>query len=378
MVLIQVPRETEAGETRVAVIPETVKSYRKAGIDIAVTPDAGIAAGFSDADYKEAGAEIADKSGEADIVLRVRTPNPETEVSMLKQGAVVVSSLMPSLCVPAIRALASQKVTTFGLELVPRITRAQKMDVLSSQATVAGYMAVILAAGNLPKMFPLMMTAAGTITPARVFVLGAGVAGLQAIATARRLGAVVEANDVRPATREQVESLGGKFVDTGTPPEAQGTGGYAKETSDEYLRKQRQILSEHVAHADVLITTANIPGRKAPLLVDAAMRGLMKPGAVVVDLAAPTGGNVEGTVAGEHVMIDGVKILGETNLPALCAGDASRMWSRNIEAFLSLAIRDGKLDPDWEDEIIKACVVTRDGEVVHEGAKEAVAGASKS
>jgi NAD(P) transhydrogenase subunit alpha len=379
MVLIHVPRETEPGETRVAVVPDTVKSYVKAGLEVCVESNAGLAAGFTDEAYRDAGATIGDRLGEADLVLRVRTPRVEPdEISKLKKGAMLVSSLMPTLALPAVRALAEQGVVAFGLELVPRITRAQKMDILSSQATVAGYQAVVLAAAHLPKMFPLLMTAAGTITPARVFVLGAGVAGLQAIATARRLGATVEANDVRPATRDQVESLGGKFVDTGSPPEAQGTGGYAKETSEEYLRKQKEILTAHIEQADVLITTANIPGRKAPLLVDASMRAKMRPGSVIVDLAAPTGGNVEGTKPGEVAVVEGVTILGELNLPSRCAADASRMWSKNVSEFVGLLVADGKIAPNFEDEILAASLITRDGQVAHEGARDALAGGKQS
>ncbi len=260
------------------------------------------------------------------------------------------------------------------MELIPRITRAQKMDVLSSQATCAGYQAVLMAAANLPRFFPLLMTAAGTIKPAKVFILGAGVAGLQAISTARRLGAVVEANDVRPAVKEQVESLGAKFVDTGSPPDAETSGGYAKEATTEYLEKQRQILTEHVADADVVITTALIPGRPAPRIVTDAMVQGMRQGSVIVDLAAANGGNVEGTVPGEVVDRHGVKILGETNLPALCAADASRMWARNVLGFAELLVNEGAIAPHWDDEIVNACCVTREGEVVHEGARTVVGG----
>jgi NAD(P) transhydrogenase subunit alpha len=260
-----------------------------------------------------------------------------------------------------------------GLEFMPRITRAQKMDILSSQATCGGYQAVLLAAVHLPKLFPLMMTAAGTITPARVLVLGAGVAGLQAISTARKLGAVVEANDIRPAVKEQVESLGAKFVDTGTPPDAESKGGYAKETGAEFLRKQREILSAHIAQADVLITTALVPGKKAPVLVTADMRKGMRPGSVIVDMAAGQGGNVEGSVAGQRVVVDGVTILGDANLPAQVASDASRMYARNVLAFLGEFVKDGAAKVAMDNEILSAVTIVHDGVVRHEPTAQALA-----
>jgi NAD(P) transhydrogenase subunit alpha len=373
MALIFVPRETEPGESRVAATPETVKGYTKLGLEFAVESGAGLASGFRDEDYQAAGARIGGSLGEADLVLMVRTPQPSA-ISAMKRGAVLASGLVPSGQADAIRALRDAGVTSFGMELIPRITRAQKMDVLSSQATCAGYQAVLMAAASLPRFFPLLMTAAGTIKPAKVFILGAGVAGLQAISTARRLGAVVEANDVRSAVKEQVESLGAKFVDTGTPPDAETSGGYAKEATTEYLDKQRQILTEHVAEADVVITTALIPGRPAPRIVTDAMVQGMRPGSVIVDLAAANGGNVEGTVPGEVVDRHGVKILGETNLPALCAADASRMWARNVLGLAELLVNEGAIAPHWDDEIVKACCVTRDGEVMHEGARTVVGG----
>lgn len=371
MALLFVPRETEPGETRVAATPESVKGFVKLGLSVAVEPGAGEAAGVRDQDYHDAGASLEDALERADLVIAVRTPS-STKVARLKAGAVVASSLIPTMQLDAVRALAGQRVTAFGLELVPRITRAQSMDVLSSQATCAGYQAVLLGAAALPSFFPMLMTAAGTIKPARVFVIGAGVAGLQAITTAKRLGAMVEANDVRAAAKEQVESCGARFVDTGTPPDAQTAGGYAKEQSDEYLRKQREILGNHVAQADVLITTALIPGRPAPRIVTDDMVARMKPGSVIVDLAAPNGGNVEGTRPGETVVRHGVKLIGETNLPAMVATDASRMWARNVFEFLKPFVKDGTFAPKWEDEVLAASCVTRDGEVVHAGAKAAL------
>ncbi|MGE3878240.1 MAG: Re/Si-specific NAD(P)(+) transhydrogenase subunit alpha [Planctomycetota bacterium] len=368
MALLFVPKESAPGETRVAATPESVKGYIKLGLSVTVASGAGLAAGIRDEDYRAAGASIGDAYAEADIVAAIRVP----DVKRLRRGSIVASGLVPATQLDDVRALAAAGVTAFGLELVPRITRAQKMDILSSQATCAGYQAVLLAATHLPSMFPLLMTAAGTIKPARVFILGAGVAGLQAIATSRRLGAVVEANDVRPAVKEQVESLGAKFVDTGTPPDAQTSGGYAKEQSEEYIRKQREILGEHVAQADVVITTALIPGRPAPRIVTADMRTRMKPGSVIVDLAAANGGNVEGTVPGKIVEVDGVKIIGETNLPAMLASDASRMWARNVYEFLAPMVKDGAPNPDYADEVFAAACVVKSGEVVNASAKSAL------
>lgn len=376
MVLVFVPKETELGETRVAAVPETVKPLVTSGVQVEIESAAGLAAGFTDAQYTAVGAKVVSDPqaalGRADIVLKVRGPKEGTaEVKGLKDGAILVVSLQPMLRLELVRALADRKVTTFALDLVPRITRAQKMDILSSQATSAGYQAVLIAALLLPRFFPMMMTAAGTITPARVFVLGAGVAGLQAIASARKLGAVVEANDVRPTVKEQVESLGAKFVDTGAPPE-QGQGGYAKETGDEYRRKQQEILTAHIAQADVVITTAAIPGKRAPLIVSDAMLLGMKQGSVVVDLAAETGGNVEGTVKGERIVRHGVTLVGDVNLPGQKPYDSSRMFSRNVLGFLELFLKKGQLSTDFADEILVAAMVTHQGEIRHKGAADAL------
>jgi NAD(P) transhydrogenase subunit alpha len=291
---------------------------------------------------------------------------------MQKAGSLSITTLTPAVQGLSVQVLRAEKVTAMALEFMPRITRAQKMDVLSSQATCSGYQAVLLAAVHLPKMFPLMMTAAGTLTPARVLVLGAGVAGLQAISTARRLGAIVEANDIRPAVKEQVESLGARFVDTGTPPDAETAGGYAKQASDEFLKKQREILAEHIAQADVLITTAQVPGKKAPLLVTAEMRRGMKPGSVIVDMAAGQGGNVEGSVAGERVTVDGVQILGDTNLSAQVAADSSRMYARNVVAFLGEFVKDGAVALDLDNEILAAVTIVHDGVIRHEETAQAL------
>jgi NAD(P) transhydrogenase subunit alpha len=374
MVVIFVPRETAEGETRVAAAPETVKGMLKLGVTVQVERGAGTAAGFPDSEFEAAGATLVDASsiGAADMVLGIQPPSVE-HARAQKAGSLLICTLTPGSCLPVVKALRDGKVTAMGLEFMPRITRAQKMDVLSSQATCGGYQAVLLAAVHLPKMFPLMMTAAGTLTPARVLVLGAGVAGLQAISTARRLGAVVEANDIRPAVKEQVESLGARFVDTGAPPDAETKGGYAKETSQEFLNKQREILTAHISEANVLITTALVPGKKAPVLVTKQMRKGMRPGSVIVDMAAGQGGNVEGTVAGERKLVDGVLIIGDTNLPAQCAADASRMYARNVLAFLGEFVKEGAPNVNLDNEILTAVTIVHDGTVRHEPTAKALA-----
>ncbi len=373
MVVIFVPRETAAGEARVSAVPETVKSLQKLGLSVQVERGAGGQAGFPDGEYAAAGGVLVDANArrEADLVIGIQAPTPE-QAAMQKAGSLSITTLTPAVQGLSVQVLRAEKVTAMALEFMPRITRTQKMDVLSSQATCSGYQAVLLAAVLLPKMFPLMMTAAGTLTPARVLVLGAGVAGLQAISTARRLGAIVEANDIRPAVREQIESLGARFVDTGTPPDAETAGGYAKQASDEFLKKQREILAEHIAQADVLITTAQVPGKKAPLLVTAEMRRGMKPGSVIVDMAAGQGGNVEGSVAGERVTVDGVQILGDTNLSAQVAADSSRMYARNVVAFLGEFVKDGAVDLDLDNEILAAVTIVHDGVIRHEETAQAL------
>ena len=374
MTVIFVPKEPAAGETRVSAVPETVKAMVKQGFQVAVEHGAGAHAGFPDADYEAAGASLCgpDMRASADMVLGINAPTVD-QARAQKAGSLLVCSLLPGQNLPVVAALRDARVTAMALEFMPRITRAQKMDILSSQATCAGYQAVLLAAAKLPKMFPLLMTAAGTITPARVLILGAGVAGLQAIATAKRLGAVVEANDIRPACREQVESLGGKFVDTGAPPDAETSGGYAKEASEEFLRKQREILTHHMAQADVVITTALVPGRKAPVLMTAEMVAAMKPGSVIVDMAVAQGGNVVGSKPGETVVVNGVSILGETNLAGQVAADASRMFARNIASFLPEFSKAGQVTIDLAHEILKSVVVTHGGEVCHQPTAAALA-----
>ena len=374
-VAIAVTRERREGETRCAVTPETVKKLIALGAAVSVEAGTGIGSSIPDADYAEAGATVKPDTRAvlegADIVLKVRGPTAQ-ETSALKPGAIVVAMLDAYREKDTVEALKGAGVTAFAMEFVPRITRAQVMDVLSSQANLAGYRAVIEAAYAFGKGFPMMMTAAGTVAPAKVFVMGVGVAGLQAIATARRLGAVVTATDVRPATKEQVESLGAKFlaVEDEEFKNAQTAGGYAKPMSPEYQAKQAILTGEHIKKQDIVITTALIPGRAAPVLVSAEQVASMKPGSVLIDLAVEAGGNVAGAKAGEVVTTaNGVSIVGYTNLPGRIAADASALYARNLAAFVGLMLKDGVVTLDLDDEILKAAVVTHGGAVVHEGVK---------
>ena len=372
MAVIAVTKERRAGETRVAAVPETVKKLIASGFSVVVEAGAGTAAAYPDADYEAAGASLArtakDALAKADVLFKVRAPEAE-EIAALKPGTLVVATLNPYQDKAALDGLAKAKASAFAMEFVPRITRAQVMDVLSSQANLAGYRAVIEGAEAYGRAMPMMMTAAGTIAAAKVFVMGVGVAGLQAIATARRLGAVVTATDVRPATKEQVESLGAKFlaVEDEEFKTAQTAGGYAKEMSPEYQAKQAELVSGHIAKQDLVITTALIPGRPAPKLVSAAQVASMKPGSVIVDLAIEQGGNVEGAKLGEvAVTKNGVKILGVANLPGRIAADASALYARNLMAFAGLFLdKQGQFAPDYEDEILKAALVTQGGAIVH-------------
>jgi len=369
---IAVVREAEAAEPRVAATPDTVKKMKALGADVAVESGAGVKSGMLDADYEAMGATIApsaaDAVKDADIVLKVRRPSAE-EAAAYKKGALVIAIMDPYDNEAALGALAKADVTAFAMELMPRITRAQVMDVLSSQANLAGYRAVVDAAAEFGRAFPMMMTAAGTVPATRVFVMGVGVAGLQAIATARRLGAVVTATDVRPATKEQVESLGAKFlaVEDEEFKNAQTAGGYAKEMSKEYQAKQAALVAEHIKKQDVVITTALIPGRPAPRLVSADMVKSMKPGSVIVDLAVERGGNVEGVKAGEVAEVNGVKIVGHTNVAGRLAASASSLYAKNLYNFLEILVdkKTKALAVDWDDEIVKATALTRDGAVVH-------------
>ncbi len=366
--IVGVPKETGALERRVSVVPESVSKFG-AGVSVLVEKGAGENAGFPDSDYTSAGATIANDAkslfSQADIVLKV-TPFTLDEASLVKEGAVTISFLSPLANLEAVKRLASRKATTFAMELIPRISRAQPMDALSSQANVAGYKAVILAADTVPKLFPLMMTAAGTISPARVFILGAGVAGLQAIATAKRLGAVVEAYDVRPVVKEQVMSLGAKFAEMPVEAkDAQDAGGYAKAMGEEFTKKQQEFLAGRAKLMDVVITTALIPNQRAPILItEEAVKG-MRPGSVVVDLAAEAKGNCAITEPGKTVVKYGVTILGPLNLPSTMAPESSRLYSKNISSLLQIMLKDGKLAIDPKDDVIKGSMVINAGQIVH-------------
>jgi H+-translocating NAD(P) transhydrogenase subunit alpha len=366
---IAVAAEIDAGEPRVAATPETVKKMLVLGAEIAVEPGAGIKSGILDQDFIAAGASVTpDAVGGADIILKVRRPQA-SELSRYKKGAIVVAIMDPFGHDEALRRVADAGVIAFAMELLPRITRAQVMDVLSSQANLAGYRAVIDAAAEYGRALPMMMTAAGTVPATKVFVMGAGVAGLQAIATARRLGAIVTATDVRPAAKEQVESLGAKFiaVEDDEFRAAETAGGYAKEMSKEYQAKQAALVAEHVKKQDLVITTALIPGRPAPRLVSAAMVSSMRPGSVIVDLAVERGGNVEGVKADAVADIGGVKIIGYSNVPGRLAATASSLYAKNLLAFLDVLIdkKAKSLAINWDDDIIKATALTRDGAIVH-------------
>jgi len=374
---VAVPKSTQQGEARVAIVPETCgRLHKKAGLEFIVQAGAGSAAGFSDAEYETAQARIVPDAAalfaEAEAIVTVQPPPPE-DIGRLPDGVMLFCTLNALTDPDTVRRLAEARVTSFAMELMPRISRAQKMDVLSSMSTIAGYKGVLLAASALNKMFPMMMTAAGTITPARVLILGAGVAGLQAIATARRLGAVVEAFDVRPAVKEQVESLGAKFVEVDAPQEnAEDAGGYAKEMSEDYKRKQGELVARHAAEADVVITTALIPGRKAPILISVETIRNMRSGSVIVDLAAEGGGNTDFTRLGETVVEDGVTILGPENLAGSVPFHASQMYSRNVGALMQDMAEDGDLEINLGDECVAGTLVTRDGEIVHERVRRAM------
>jgi NAD(P) transhydrogenase subunit alpha len=368
--LIGVPAETTAGETRVAVTPETAKKLKAQGHAVRIQSGAGVAASVTDEAYLAAGAEITDAAGAfgCELVLKVRSPQAP-EIALMKPAAAVVGMLNP-FDAAGLQRLAAAQLSGFALEAAPRTTRAQSMDVLSSQANLAGYKAVMIAADRYQRIFPMLMTAAGTVKAARVVILGVGVAGLQAIATAKRLGAVIEASDVRPSVKEQVESLGGKFIDVAYETDeereaAVGVGGYAKPMPQSWLDRQKTEVAKRVAQADIVITTALIPGRAAPVLVTEEMVRAMKPGSVIVDMAAPQGGNCPLTEAGKTVVKHGVTIVGETNLPALVAADASALYARNVLDFLKLVLEKdaGALKIDLEDDIVAACLMTHNGEV---------------
>lgn len=371
--LLGVPKEDWPGENRVALTPQQIPVLKKIGLDFVFQLDAGRMAGFPNDLYQtvEFLPSLEQVYAKSNLILQIHPPG-EKEISFLKPGTLLISLMNPYVAIDKVQQLASQGVTTLALELIPRITRAQNMDVLSSQASAAGYKAVLIAANLTPKFFPMLTTAAGTIRPAKVLVIGAGVAGLQAIATAKRLGAQVSGYDVRDATREQVESLGAKFISGEI--KAEGTGGYARVLTENEQAAVQNLLAKHVAETDVLITTAAIPGKKAPLIITESMLNAMKPGAVVVDLAAETGGNVAGIVAGETINRQGVILHGPRNLPSGLPFHASEMWAKNMTALLQLLVQNGELHLDLEDPILKGSVVTHGGHVCHPEVKKILEG----
>lgn len=374
---IAVLRETAEHELRVPIVPDSVKRFAQKKIDVVVEAGAGARSLAADADYEKDGAKVEANAkaviDSADAIVRLKTPTLE-DVAQLKEGSVLVAPLLPLVNHDLVKALAARKISAFSVDAIPRTTLAQMMDVLSSQATCAGYYAVVLAAAKLPKFLPMLITAAGTIAPATALILGAGVAGLSAIGTARRLGARVEAFDVRKVAKEQVESLGAKFVEVDADEDAQTAGGYAKEVSAEYKQKQSELLAKHVGKADIVITTALIPGRRAPVLITADMVKAMKPGSVIVDLAAEQQGNCELTEAGKTVVKHGVTIIGDVNLTSHLAVHASHMYSRNMEKFFFHLTKDGAMKFDMNDEITAGCLITHGGEIVQAKTKEAING----
>jgi NAD(P) transhydrogenase subunit alpha len=383
-ITIGVPRESYPGETRVALVPEALGPLAKSGMKVLAELGAGVRAGIPDSAYSERGGTLADRAtvfGKSDVIVQVRglgsnAREGAADLPLLKKGQTLIGMLDPLAAPASAQSLAQAGVTSFSLELLPRITRAQSMDVLSSMATVAGYKAVLIAAGRLGRMFPMLMTAAGTVAPARVLIIGVGVAGLQAIATSRRLGAITSAYDIRPAVKDQVQSLGAKFVEldleTGS---AEAQGGYAKAMGEEFYKRQREQMAKVCAQHDVIITTAAVPGKKAPILVTREMVAAMAPGSLIVDLAAERGGNCELTKPGGEVVEHGVTILGPENLPATVPYHASQMYSKNMQTFLQHLVKAGSVQLDLEDEITRETLVTREGAVVHERVKEALAGA---
>jgi len=373
-IILGVPKESTPGESRVALVPEVAAKFAAAGVQVVIEAGAGTAAQFPDAEFKDVefvGSADAVLS-RADLLLKVQPPSLE-EIGKLKPGATVVGFMQAHARADMVKALRDRKITSFAMELIPRISRAQSMDALSSQAAVAGYKAVLIAANTLDKFLPMLTTAAGTIRPAQALIIGAGVAGLQAIATAKRLGARVEAYDVRSATREQVKSLGAKFVETGVA--AEGAGGYARELTEEEKAKQQEVLEKHIAAADTVITTAAVPGRRAPRIIRKEAVANMKPGAVIVDIAAESGGNCELTRAGETVVVGGVRIVGPVNLASLLPYHASEMYARNLFNFLKPAVKDGALAIDWNDEVFAESVLTHEGSIRHEPTRKSVEGA---
>lgn len=378
--IVGVPREIYPGERRVALVPSVIATLKKANLDVAIEQGAGVEAGYPDAEYAAKGAQVlpsrADVFRTADIIVQVlcygsNDKTGKADIPLFRRDQILVGFLRPLGALETVQSIADAGVTSFSVELMPRVTRAQNMDALSSMATVAGYKAVLIAANTLPRLFPMMTTAAGTITPGRVFVIGAGVAGLQAIATARRLGAVTSAYDVRPAVKEQIHSLGGRFVELPVEAQnAQDAGGYARAQDETFYQRQRELLTRVVAENDVVITTAVIPGKKSPILITGEMVKGMAPGSVIVDLAAERGGNCELTKLGETTVVNGVTIIGWFNLASTVPHDASQMYARNMVAFLSHLVKDGKARVDADDQIIRDTLVTRGGEIVNARVRE--------
>ena len=379
--IIAIPKEILAGENRVATVPDVVPKLIKAGFEAHIEKSAGLSAGFTDEKYKSAGAQIVDNLQElyspADIVFKVQRPmeHPELkkhELDLMKEGTLLVTFLYPLNYPDVAKKCAEKGINVISMDMIPRTTLAQKMDALSSQANLAGYKSVIMCANELGKIFPLMMTAAGTISPAKVVIMGAGVAGLQALGTAKRLGAVVEVSDIRPAVKEEVQSLGGRFIEVETDESMQDAGGYAKEASEEFLKKQKELIFKHITEADIVITTALVPGRKAPVLVTEEMVKNMRPGSVVLDMAVEFGGNCEVSEKGKTVKKYGVTIIGEPNLPSLVPNHSSEMYSKNLLSLITHIGKEGKVELNIEDEIVKGSLITYKKEVVNPRVKELI------
>ena len=377
--VIAVPKEILPGENRVACVPDVVSKFIKAGFELQVEKDAGLSAGFTNAMYESAGAKVIDNLNElyssAEIVLKVQRPldHPEAgkhELDLMKEGTILITFLYPLNHSDLAKKCAEKKINVISMDMIPRTTLAQKMDALSSQANIAGYKSVIMCANALGKIFPLMMTAAGTISPAKVVIMGAGVAGLQALGTAKRLGAVVEVSDIRSAVKEEVQSLGGKFIEVQTDEDMQDEGGYAKEASKEFLKKQKELIFKHVTDADIVITTALVPGKKAPVLVTEEMVKNMKPGSVILDMAVEFGGNCEVSVIGKTVKKHNVTIIGEPNLPSLVPTHSSDMYAKNILSLVTHIGKEGKVELNLEDEIVQGSLITNNGEVIHQRIKD--------
>ena len=377
--VIAVPKEILPGENRVSIVPDVASKLIKKGFTVNVESNAGFSAGFTNKQYEEAGAKVFNETEEvysnADIVLKVQRPieHPAVnkhELDLMKEGAILITFMYALHYTDVAKLCAEKKINVISMDAIPRTTLAQKMDALSSQANIAGYKSVIMTADALGKIFPLMMTAAGTISPARVVIMGAGVAGLQALGTAKRLGAIVEVSDIRPAVKEEVESLGGRFIEVETDEDMQDEGGYAKEASAEFLQKQKELIFKHVTEADIVITTALIPGKKAPILISEEMVKEMRPGSVVLDMAVEFGGNCEISAKGQTVIKHDVKIIGEPNLPSLVATNSSEVYAKNILALLDHISEEGKVELNLEDEIVKGSLLTHNGEVVDQRVKE--------